>query len=109
MHELSIAQSIVDTVTERAAGRRIVEVRLRVGRLSGVVPDALRFSFDLVAAGTPAEGAALRIDEPAGRAGCRSCAATFDLPNLVLLCPCGSSDVEVLAGRELAISAMEVA
>lgn len=89
MHELSIAQSVVEAVTERAAGRRVLRVRLQVGRLSGVVPDALRFSFDLVTDGTPAEGAALEIDEPEGRAHCRACPSDPALKDLVLLCDCG--------------------
>lgn len=109
MHELSIAQSVVEAVTERAAGRQVVSVRLQVGRLCGVVPDALRFSFDLVTEGTSAHGAALLIDEPAGRASCRDCGADFELADLLLLCGCGSADVEVVAGRELLISSMEVA
>ena len=44
-----------------------MSVRLRVGRLSGVVPDAMRFCFELVTAGTPLEGAALEIEQPEGR------------------------------------------
>lgn len=109
MHELSIAQSVVEAVTERADGRKVISVRLQVGRLSGVVPDALRFSFDIVTEGTSAAGAALLIDEPGGRASCRSCGSDFELADPLLLCPCGSADVEVVSGRELLISSMEVA
>ncbi len=109
MHELSIAQSVVDAVVERAGDRRVLRVGLRVGRLSGVVPDALRFSFDLVTEGTLAEGAALEIEEPEGRATCRSCSSDFVLRDLVLLCECGSADVEVVSGSELMVSSMEVA
>jgi hydrogenase nickel incorporation protein HypA/HybF len=108
MHELSITQSVVDTVTERTGSAVVVSVRLRVGRLSGVVPDAMRFRFDLVTAGTPLEGAQLEIDRPEGRGRCRTCAAEFALPDPVLLCPCGSADVEVLAGRELAVASVVV-
>lgn len=109
VHELSIAQSVVDAVLERAGGRRVLRVGLTVGRLSAVVPDALRFSFDLVTEGTAAEGAALEIEEPPGRAACRGCGADIELRDLVLLCGCGSADVEVVSGRELLISSMEVA
>ena len=109
MHELSIAQSVVDAVVERADGRQVLRVRLQVGRLSGVFPDALRFSFELVTEGTGAQGATLEIDEPQGRAICRSCAADLTLRDLVLLCECGSADIEVVSGRELLISSMEVA
>jgi len=109
VHELSITQSVVDAVAEQADGRRVLSVRLRVGRLSGVVPDAMRFCFELVTDGTPLQGTRLDIDEPAGSARCRGCGSAFELRDLVLLCPCGSADVAVLTGRELEIASMEVA
>jgi hydrogenase nickel incorporation protein HypA/HybF len=109
MHELSITQSVVETVTERTGNAEVVSVRLRVGRLSGVVPDAMRFCFELVTAGTPLEGARLEIDRPEGRGCCRTCVAEFALPDPVLLCHCGSADVEVLAGRELAVASVVLA
>jgi hydrogenase nickel incorporation protein HypA/HybF len=109
VHELSITQSVVDAVAERAAGARVVGVRLVIGRLSGVMPDAVRFCFELVAAGTPLEGARLDIDEPEGTAHCRACGTDVVLPDAVLLCPCGSADVEVTSGRQLTIRSMEVA
>ena len=109
MHELAITQSVVDAVTARTGGATVAAVRLRVGRLSGVVPDAMRFCFDLVTEGTPLAGARLDIDEPEGRAHCRDCGDDFALTDLILLCPCGSADVEVTAGRELAVASVEVA
>jgi hydrogenase nickel incorporation protein HypA/HybF len=109
MHELAITQSVVDAVTERTGSAPVASVRVRVGRLAGVVPDAMRFCFDLVTAGTPLEGATLEFDQPAGRARCRTCGEDFALADLVLLCPCGSADVEVLAGRELAVASVVLA
>ena len=79
MHELAISQSVVDAVLARTGDARVTVVRLDVGRLSGVVPDALRFCFDLVADGTPLAGAELRIAEPPGRARCATCGADFGL------------------------------
>ena len=108
MHELAITQSVVDTIAERTGGSRVSVVRLDIGRLSGVVPDAVAFCFELVADGTPLRGARLEISEPPGRARCRSCAAEFALDTLVLLCPCGSADVLVLTGQELRIRSVEV-
>ncbi len=108
MHELAITQGVVDTIVERTSGARVTLVRLDIGKLSGVVPDAVAFCFDLVASGTPLDGAHLEIHEPAGRARCRTCGDEFTLDRLILLCPCGSADVEVLAGRELAIRSVEV-
>lgn len=108
VHELSIAQSVVDAVCEKADGRIIRSVRLEVGRLCAVIPDSLLFCFDMVTAGTQAQGASLRIDEIETRARCRECGADFLPPDMFLLCECGSADVEVLAGRELRILSMEV-
>ena len=108
MHELSIAQSVVDAVCERAAGRAVHSVRLRVGALTAVVPEAMRFCFDLAVEGTVAEGARLDIEHRPGTARCRSCGADVKLADLILLCPCGSADLEVTAGRELQIVSMEV-
>ena len=108
MHELAIAESIVSTVLERTGGRVRV-VRLRVGRLSGVVPDALMFCFELAVAGTVIEGAVLEIEEQAGRAHCRDCETDFSLQDAFLLCDCGSADIELLAGRELQVTSVEVA
>jgi hydrogenase nickel incorporation protein HypA/HybF len=109
MHELAITQGVVDAVTERTGTTPVTSVRLRVGRLSGVVPDAMRFCFELVTAGTPLDGASLEIEQPEGRGRCRACGAEFALPDLILLCDCGSADVEVLAGRELAVASVVLA
>jgi len=109
MHELAIAESLVAAVLERTEDQRVTAVRIRVGRLSGVVPDALDFAFEIAVAGTPLEGASLEIEQPTGRASCRTCGQDFGLVDLILLCPCGSADVEVLAGRELMLGSVEVA
>jgi hydrogenase nickel incorporation protein HypA/HybF len=109
VHELSITQRVVDLVTDHAGDSKVLAVHLTVGRLSGVVPDAVRFCFDLLIEGTPLEGARLDIDQPAGLAHCGDCGADFTLTDLVLLCPCGSADVELLAGRELRVTSLEVA
>jgi hydrogenase nickel incorporation protein HypA/HybF len=108
MHELAIAESVVSSVLERTGDRPVSVVRLRVGGLAGVVPEALDFCFELAAAGTPLDGAALEIVEERGRAHCRSCAADFDLVDAILLCGCGSADVELLSGRELSVTSVEV-
>lgn len=108
MHELAITESIVAAVTERLPDTRVRVLRVEIGRLSGVVPDAVRFCFDLVVAGTSLEGARLEIDEPAGRMRCRSCAAEFDTDQVLALCGCGSADVQPLRGTELRVRQVEV-
>jgi hydrogenase nickel incorporation protein HypA/HybF len=109
MHELAITQGVVDAVNQRIGDAPVVSVRVRVGRLAGVVPDAMRFCFELVTAGTSLEGAALEFEQPEGRGRCRTCGEEFALADLILLCPCGSADVEVLAGRELAVASVVLA
>lgn len=109
MHELSITQSVVDQIAERMDGETVTGVCLEIGKLSGVVPDSVRFCFDLVCTGTVLQGARLDILEPGGRAHCRSCDGEFELDDMILLCPCGSANVTVLTGRELKIKSVEVA
>jgi hydrogenase nickel incorporation protein HypA/HybF len=108
MHELAIAESVVDAVTERTGTTSIKTVRIEVGRLAGIMADSLRFCFDVATDGTPLAGATLDISEPAGRARCSSCGTNFAVDDLVLLCPCGSADVQVTAGQELKILSVEV-
>jgi len=108
MHEMAITQSVVDAVCEHAAGRRVHSVKLEVGALCAIVPAAMEFCFGLATEGTVADGAKLDVDVRAGAAQCRTCAARFELSDPILLCPCGSADVEVLEGRDLKILSMEV-
>jgi hydrogenase nickel incorporation protein HypA/HybF len=108
MHEMALTQSVVEAVCEHAAGRRVHSVRVEVGALCAVVPDAMSFCFELAVEGTVADGARLDIDVRPGAARCRSCDAHFELTDPILLCPCGSADVEVLTGRDLKILSMEV-
>lgn len=108
MHELAVTQGVVDMITERVPDRRVTTVRLEIGRLSGVMPDAVRFCFDVVVDGTGLQGAALEITEPSGRARCRSCGASFDTDDVLVLCDCGSADVDVLGGDQLRILNVEV-
>ena len=109
MHELSIANAIVEACAERATGSRVVRVRLEIGRLSGVLPDAVRFSFDVCARDTAVEGAELEIIETPGRARCRDCGREVAMGGLIGLCGCGSTDLLVIAGEELKIKEMELA
>lgn len=108
MHELAIAEDIVDAIGARTNGAAVRAVRLDVGRLSGVMPDALRFSFEIAVEGTPMAGARLDIHEPPGRGHCATCERDFALEDMIMLCPCGSADVQVMAGDELRIVSVEV-
>ncbi|MFB7719602.1 hydrogenase maturation nickel metallochaperone HypA [Nocardia sp. NPDC056100] len=108
MHEMAITESVVAAVCEHAAGRTVYSVTVAVGALCAVLPDAMRFCFELATEDTVAAGATLEIELVPGAAHCRSCGADFTLADLILLCPCGSADLEVTSGRELRIRSMEV-
>jgi hydrogenase nickel incorporation protein HypA/HybF len=108
MHELGITRNIVTIVEAAAKGRRVRRVRLDVGRLAGVVPEALTFCFDVVAQGTLLDGARLDINEIAGRWRCHDCGAEFETGSLYQACACGSRRGQRLAGEELKIREMEL-
>ena len=108
MHELGIARNIVAIVSDAAQGRRVRRVTLEVGRLSGVMTDAIAFCFPIAAEGTVLEGAALDIREIEGRARCASCGVEFVMPTLYTACSCGSRQVVRLQGYELKIKTMEL-
>src|SRR5277367_1597434 len=108
MHELGITRNIVSICGERASGRRVSRVRVEIGRLSAVVPDAIRFCFDVVSRGSPLEGASLEIIEIPGVGRCRQCSASVELASRSFRCPgCRSLDVELISGDELSIKEME--
>jgi hydrogenase nickel incorporation protein HypA/HybF len=108
MHELALTCSIVETAEEAAAGRQVVRVTLVIGKLSGVMVEAIRFSFDEVARGTALDGAALDIVEPEGQARCGACGAEFAVPDLLTPCRCGSFALTLLQGQELTIKSIEL-
>jgi hydrogenase nickel incorporation protein HypA/HybF len=108
MHELAITRSIVAIVAEQAAGRRVLRVTLEIGELSAVMPEAIRFCFDVVAADSALAGAALDIVAVPGRARCEECGTEMPLADLVARCPCGSRRLARLAGEELNIKSMEL-
>lgn len=109
MHELAIVQEIIELAVEASRGRKVSRVVLEVGKLSAVLPDALRFCFDLAAEGTAVEGATLTIVETPGLARCRSCGETLELPTPFGRCSCDCTDLDWLSGEELKIREMEVA
>jgi len=109
MHELSIAQSIVEMVGERAGDARVHRLTLVIGRLSGVMPDALRFCFDVCTEGTVLEGAVLEIIEPSGRGRFPDCGWEQEMQSFFEICACGATGLDCIAGDELRIKQMEMA
>jgi hydrogenase nickel incorporation protein HypA/HybF len=108
MHELSITRNIVAIVSEAAGNRRVRQVTIEVGRLSGVVPDAIAFCFDVVAKDTMLDGARLDIRLIDGRARCDECGSEFATETVFERCPCGSNRVSHIAGEELTVTTMEL-
>lgn len=109
MHELAITESVVASVSEHIAPERARRVVLEIGRLSGVVPESVRFCFEVCAQGTPLDGAALEIVEIPGRARCGACGQRVELDFPAGVCPCGAPELEIVSGRELRIAEVEVA
>lgn len=108
MHELGITQDIIEVVSQHAGGSKVNRVVLEIGKLSAVLPDAMRFCFDICAEGTVAEGAELEIIETPGLARCRACDGQVKLDRPFGRCGCGSTDLDWLAGEELRIKEMEI-
>ncbi len=112
MHELSIAQAIVDIIGQYVPEHQEAEVRLvrvRVGRMAGVVPDSLDFCFGAIVKGTPLGEARLEIEEPPVQARCAGCERVFGVEDACFLCPnCGSGDVSIISGAELQVVEIEL-
>ncbi|MGA2551950.1 MAG: hydrogenase maturation nickel metallochaperone HypA [Burkholderiaceae bacterium] len=112
MHELGITRNVVAICLEQALlhgeQTRVTRVTLEVGRLCAVMPDALRFCFEICAKDTRVDGAELEIVEIPGWARCRCCGHEMPLLQPFGRCRCGNADLELLAGEELKIRTMEV-
>ena len=128
MHELSLAQSLLDTALHHPActeDRRIARLRVRVGALAGVDTDALSFCFELSSKNTRAEGAELQVEVAPARGRCRKCGAerilesldrmhggtygwkAFD-PDALDLCSCGERSFDLVGGYEIMLIEMEL-
>jgi len=110
MHELGMCEGILDTALRRAAGRPVTRVRVRVGVLHRAVGPAMEQAFELVAAGTEAQGAELDLVVLPVRVACRACGAERDTGELLIACPaCGSAELDQAGGDELLLESIELA
>lgn len=109
MHELGITHELVTLACARANGAKITRIVVEVGKLSTVLPDAMRFCFELCTEDTRAAGAQLEIIETPGRGRCRKCLSELPMESPLVRCPCGSTDVEWLDGEQLILKEMEIA
>ena len=113
MHELSIAMNLVEVASEAAeenGGGRVSAVYLTIGALSGVVKDALLFSWELAVTDTPLEGAKLLVKEQPVIVNCGTCDAERELESSnTFICPvCSQPAGKVVSGKELEITALEL-
>lgn len=112
MHELSLAESLIDLIEDearRSGFTRVRTVRLEIGTLAGVEPDALRFGFEVAAQNTCAEGAQLDILAPPGEAWCFQCERTVEIAAYHDGCPhCASHRLQVTQGTQFQLKELEV-
>ena len=113
MHEMGIALQIVEIATASLPSdlgqARVAAVNLKIGRLAAVVPDSLRFCFEVAIKDTPLEGAKLAIEELPVVAKCNDCDAQWTIEQPVFVCKkCHGGSLEILSGRELDIESIEV-
>ena len=107
MHELGVTRNIVAIVSEHAGDKKVNRVLLEIGRLSAIMPDAIRFCFDVCSKNTPLENATLQINEVPGLARCKECGNEFEIEQLFGRCKCGSNHIQCIAGEEMKIKEME--
>jgi hydrogenase nickel incorporation protein HypA/HybF len=111
MHEMSIAQSILDIIFQESQNHkvsRVLSVSLKLGELSAVQSESLRFCFELLSKGTLVEGAKLDIERVQVTCQCQECGSKFSVQELVFTCPsCNSPKIDMLSGRELSVESFE--
>ncbi len=109
MHELSICSAIASTAEKHAEGRPVSQVKVRIGHLRQVVPDALQFGWEVVSSTTQLKDAELVIEQVPAIVECLECGArtTLDLP--ILACgTCEGFDVKLLSGQELLVVSIDL-
>lgn len=110
MHELGLCDSIVRRVEERAGGRQVARVKVRVGRLHHVHPEAFEQSFAIAAGGGVVEGAVAELVLIPVRAHCSACGQDSEDDEQIIAClSCGSLEVAITAGDELTLESIEYA
>jgi hydrogenase nickel incorporation protein HypA/HybF len=112
MHELGIAQSVLDAVQAevvRHSGAKPLKVAVRIGELAAIDPDALRFSFEALTRETEWERLKLEIEICPRRHRCNDCGTEFDVKDYVFECPqCSSTRNECISGEELELAYLEL-
>ena len=112
MHEMSIAQSLIDIIQEEMSknnAKTLRSVRLNIGQMSAIVPDSLSFCFEVIVSGTDMEGARLDMDIIPLKGYCQTCEEAFEIEDYNFICPlCGGTKIETISGQDLTIVEIEV-
>jgi hydrogenase nickel incorporation protein HypA/HybF len=109
MHEMSITMNVIEICEGHAGGRRVSEVVLQVGELSGVVPESVEFCFEACSKGTLLEGARLNLEIVPGIGNCTACSKELPIASLFDPCPdCGAFGLEIVSGQELRVKELEL-
>ncbi len=112
MHELAITQSMFDIVLKQAEqvhAKKVTQINLVIGEMTGVVADSVQFYLNFLTKDTIAEGVVVSIKMVPPKAQCRSCNQTFELKEFDWACPnCKGNIVEIIAGKELFVESIEV-
>ena len=112
MHEFSLMQSTLELAAQQmhaAGATHLHRLKVRVGKLSGVVPEALRFAFESLTSKSFADDAKLEIEEVPAVCWCPTCAAEFETTNLNYECPrCHQPSGDLRRGRELELASLEI-
>lgn len=112
MHEMALTEGVLSVLQDEARRQdfqRVKMVCLEIGALSHVDPDAMRFCFDAVMAGSLADGATLKIVETPGEAWCIRCSQSIAVATRHDACPdCGGYQLQVTGGDEMKIKELEV-
>jgi len=112
MHELAITEGIIEAAVpaaEKAGAKKILEVRLKIGDLSGVFPECIQECFDALCVGTIAEGAKLVVERIPASIACPGCGFSGAVERKTIACPvCGSTDFKLTGGREYYVDNLKV-
>lgn len=112
MHELAITEGIIEAAVpeaERHGAKKILEIRLKIGELSGVLPECIQEYFNIASRGTIAEGARLCVERIPVTIHCNACGYDGEIPKRKIHCPvCDSSEIKLKSGREYYVDSLEV-
>ena len=112
MHELAITEGIIRAAVpeaERHGAKRILEIHLKIGELSGVLPECIQYYFDIASRGTIAENARLTVEKIPVRIACPDCGYAGAADRMRIRCPaCGGMDFRITGGKEYFVDSLEV-